>query len=90
MSDAALVRLGGYKVTVEVTDPEGEVIGTIELTGSDPAKHAMPDGYSAEMNVGGIFRGPNSPERVSGFFYAVAVSVETTSKLVGERMVRDD
>lgn len=84
MSDAA-VKLGGYKVTVEVTDPEGETIGTISLIGSDPKKHELPEGYSAGMEVSGIFRGPDSPERVAGFFEAVAISVATTAKLVGDR-----
>lgn len=85
MSDEAL-RFGGYKVTVEVTDPEGVVIGSILLTGSDPAKHreGFPEGYTAAMEVSGLFRGPNSPERVAGFFEAVAISVETTAKLVGD------
>lgn len=81
------LKLGGYKVTVEVTDPEGEVIGSILLVGSDPAKHdklPLPEGYSANMEVGGIFRGPDSPERVAGFFEAIAMSVATTARLMSE------
>ena len=88
MSD---IKLGGYKVTVEVTDPEGDVIGSILLVGSDPAKHDMPlpEGYSANMEVGGIFRGPDSPERVAGFFEAIAISVATTARLMAEVIKRE-
>lgn len=75
------IRLGGYKVEVEVRDPEGRIIGTIHLTGSDVAQHVpgLEESYTAGMEVGGIFRGPNSPQLVSMFFQAVATSVATTS-----------